>query len=293
MSAIPQPISGIQGYQWTMAAYHATASRSGLTAENALADQSLNILSNQFQIPSAFSNLAAVYAGGAAMKNVRLTGPSLRKYANYYVVPWDAAAVPASPTAFDYLGFYNPMPITSGDLLSAEVDNGGSAEYDNVLIFLSQRGVQPVKGQIFTVRATGATTLTAHAWTAGQVTFDTTLEEGMYAIVGMHAEAAHLIAARIIFIGVANSVRPGCLGYATGATVAPLCFRYGRLGVWGVFDAAVQPQIEYLSTTADTTEAVWLDLIKLSIGSQGMGAAYPNFPITSSAGVSPTPLSLY
>jgi hypothetical protein len=191
------------------------------------------------------------------------------------------------------MGFYSPLPITTGDLLEADVDNGNNSEYDTVLVWLERNARSPVKGQIFTVRGTASATLTAHAWTISPFVLDNSLEEGIYAIVGMEVETAHLIAYRLVFPGVANSVRPGGIGKTSVANLQDKIFRYGRLGVWGVFDAAVQPQVEYLSTTADSSETIWLDLVKLTIGAQSMQAAYPGMQITQAMGVSPAPVAMY
>ena len=291
--AIPSPGLGVDTWGWTQVAYHSTAARSGLTIVNALADQSYNIIGNRFQVNSQFSKFAAAYAGGAVARNALLTAPSLRKYAPVNIAPLDSAAVPSAPTPFEYLGFYNPLPITTGDQLEADFDNENTSEYDTVLVWFEKNARMPVKGEIFTVRGLGSTTLTAHAWTLLPFVLDNSLEEGIYAIVGMAVHTAHCIAARLVFPGVANSVRPGCIGQQADNAIMPKVFRYGRLGVWGLFDAAVQPQLEVLSTTADTAEIVWLDLVKLTIGSQAMAVAFPGMPITQAMGVSPAPGALY
>ena len=292
-SPIPSAIPGIDTWGWTMVAYHSTAARPGLTIVNALGDQSYNIINNRFQINSAFSNLAAAYAGGAVARNALLTCPSIRKTAPYNICPLDSSATPSSPIPYEYLGFCNPFPITTGDLLEADFDNQNTSEYDTVLAWLERNPRQPIKGQIDTVRATATVTALADVWTYGPFVFDNTLEEGIYAIVGMEAESAHLIAARLVFPGVANSVRPGCIGKTSAANLGHFIFRYGRLGVWGLFDAAVQPQVEYLVSSQDTSETLWLDIVKLTIGSQAMGAVYPGMPITQAMGVSPAPMALY
>jgi hypothetical protein len=253
----------------------------------------VNVINNDIQVTAFFSNLAAAYCLGATAVNARLVAPSLRKYANHTIFPIDYAATPSTATPFEYMGFYNPLPITTGDLLEADVDTHGSTEYDTIAAWLSQGKIAPCTGQVFTARATMTSTLTAHKWSiASPLVFETTLEEGIYAIVGMAYESATGILARLVFPGVANAVRPGCIAQTTVAKQLPLCFRYGRLGVWGLFDAAVLPQIEVLATSADTSEEVILDLIKLTIGSQAFAAASPGMAITQAMGVSPAPTSV-
>jgi hypothetical protein len=294
LGSMPGTVSGLPfGLPFTMAAYHASAARTGLTAVNALSDQSLNILNNQFQVPSGFSNLAAAYCMGASAIEGQLVAPSLRKYATHYIAPCDAAANPSANPPFEYLGFYNPLPITTGDLLQGLVDAAGATEYDTILIWLANQARQPVKGQFFTAKVSSSTTLTAHTWNIGSLSFDTTLEEGIYAIVGCHVHFNGGIAFRFVFPGVANAIRPGGMAATTAAAPMPLVFRNGRLGVWGVFDSAVIPQMEFLGTAATTSEKIHVDLCKLSIGSQGMQPSYPGQPVTVATGVSPSPINLY
>ena len=118
-----------------------------------------------------------------------------------------------------------------------------------------------------TVRATAAITATAlgNAWGAGALTFEQVLESGMYAVVGMKAFGATLIAGRLIFPN--QGPRPGCIGYATpltgvGAIENP-AFRNGNLGVWGTFSHTAPPQLEVIAAAADTAQEVYLDVVKV------------------------------
>jgi hypothetical protein len=230
---------------------------------------------------------------GANAANAQLVAPSLRKYATHYVFPVDAASNPASNPPLEYMGFYNPLPITTGDLLQGLVDNSNNSEYDLVAVWLCNSQRRPVTGQIFTAWAKSSTTITANAWTLGQLSMQTTLEEGTYAIVGMYVHFNGALLARLVFPGVANAIRPGVIASTSATKFMPLIFRYGRLGVWGTFDAAVLPQVEFLGTAATTSENVYLDLVKLTVGSQAMQPSYPGQPITTAMGVSPAPVPLY
>jgi hypothetical protein len=116
-------------------------------------------------------------------------------------------------------------------------------------------------GNIFTVRATGTTTLVANAWTNGTLTFSQQLPEGDYAVVGMYAQSAGLQAARLVRPGYAW--RPGCPGSDADGDVSPPRFRNGGLGTWLTFNHRNPPSVDYLSNVADTAETVNLDLIKI------------------------------
>lgn len=278
---------------FTLAAYYATLQANGLTQLNALGDQSLNVINNQFQITPSYSKLAAGYVCSANAIEGELVSPSLRKYANYYIAPCDAAANPSANPPFEYMGFYNPLKITTGDLLQMLVDNANNSQVTKGLVWLCNDPVQPVRGEIFPVYCTSTTTLTAGAWTLGTLTPQTTLEEGIYAIVGMHVHFNGAVAARLVFPGSMNAMRPGVIAASTAAAPMPLCFRHGRLGDWGHFEASVFPQMEFLGTAATTSEKIHLDLIKLSIGAQAGPPGYQGTTPTQSLGVSPAPVPLH
>jgi hypothetical protein len=251
---------------WTLLAYDATLSATPLTKLNAITDQSQTIINNGYLIPPAYPNLAAAYAVGAHVDLAQLQAPSLRKYATYYIAPVDAAANPTDNPPFEYMGFYNPLQMTIGDELDAYVSNGANQEHDEVLVWLSNGKINPVSGPMFTVYCTSTTTLTADAWTLGQLSPQTTLEEGVYAVVGMHAHFNGAIAARLVPPGNLSTTRPGCIAASDNDAPMPLIFRNGRLGEWFRFDAAIFPQIEFLGNAATTSERVHLDLVKLSTG---------------------------
>ena len=144
--------------------------------------------------------------------------------------------------------------------LVAETASGAEQEYG--LVWLTDGPAQPVTGEIFTVRSTNASTLTAAAWTNGALTFSQTLPKGRYRVVGMRAQSAGLVAARLVFIG--YPWRPGVVGTDSAGDAAPDIFRAGRLGSWGEFDHNTPPSVDFLSVSADTSQIVHLDLQKVS-----------------------------
>jgi hypothetical protein len=252
---------------WTLAAYDSNVTGTAAFVQiNALTDQSQTIINNGFLIPPAYPRLAAAYLVGAHADIGLLTAPSLRKYANYYISPADTAANPTDNPPFEYMGFYNPLPMTIGDRLEADVLNNTNTEHDEILVWLSDGKITPVFGPYFTVYCTSTTTLTADQWTLGSLTPQTSLEEGVYAVVGMHTHFNGAIAARLVPPGNLSTTRPGCIAASDSDAPMPLVFRNGRLGEWFRFDAAIFPQIEFLGNAATTSERVFLDLCKLSTG---------------------------
>ena len=153
--------------------------------------------------------------------------------------------------------------LERGEKLNVEVKNGGTA-HTYALIWLADGAITPVKGSIFTVKATGSTTLTANAWTPVPITFDQDLPAGRYAVVGFRAKSANIIGARLIFVG--GTWRPGVIGVRSYNVDYDNVFRYGNFGVFGEFEFDQPPQVEVLADTADTSEEFWFDLIQVRAG---------------------------
>jgi len=115
------------------------------------------------------------------------------------------------------------------------------------------------------VRCTGTTTLVANEWTSVKLTPDVALEAGDYALVGLNAISANAIAARAIITGV--TYRPGVPALAgTEREVlnhSPDYLREVQLYDMGRFTHITLPEIQFLSSAADTSQVVYLHLIKV------------------------------
>ena len=156
----------------------------------------------------------------------------------------------------------NPITLDEDEALNAFVaENLMGAEQEYVLVWLGDGPVQPVGGEIFTVRVTNTTTLVADAWTNGAITFDQTLPVGDYQIVGARFSSAGLIAFRFVFVGGNN--RPGGLGVDAAGDLNAKGQRHGGWGVWGDFRHNRPPTADFLSISADTSQTGELDLIKV------------------------------
>lgn len=246
---------------FTLVGYSESQDTAGaLTPVAALADTHITRSGDDIIIPE-LNKIVLIKALGATISRARLVSPSLRRVANFEVSPVDIAAEPTSGE-YAICDLRNtPIQLMTDEALNAEVVEGAvGAEQETVLVWLADGSPVPVAGEIFTVRATASQTLTAFAWTNGVLTFTEDLPVGNYQVVGMRAEAAGLIAARLNFVG--GIWRPGCLGCDDASDIQDYMFRYGRFGVWGEFSHNRPPTVDFLSVSADTTETVWFDLIK-------------------------------
>ena len=116
-------------------------------------------------------------------------------------------------------------------------------------------------GEIITVKATATETLVANKWTNAQLEFVDELGAGRYAVVGMRAKSDGLIAARLVFSEI--PWRPGVVGIDAFGDLDVPRFRMGKAGIFGEFEHTNPPTVDFLSISADTSETVWLDIIKI------------------------------
>jgi hypothetical protein len=232
-----------------------------LTNIAAIADPQLRVQGDDIIVPT-LSLLGATYFVGANITQAQLVSPSIRRYWPFDVSPVDRNAEPTVPTPFlDW--FDRPLALTAGEAMDALMaeDSAGASRVTAFAWFVDGPA-QPVSGDIFTIRASNASTLVAFAWTNGALTLSQALPVGTYDLVGMRAESAGLLAARAVFVG--GGWRPGVIGYDAAGDFDWPRFRRGAIGVWGTFDNLTPPSIDFLSVSADTSQTVWLDLIRRS-----------------------------
>lgn len=197
----------------------------------------------------------------------RITSPSLRAMFNPEYSLIQNGLVHANNTDLSLFPG-SPIPIMPAEAINVEVlQNPAAAVENRALVWISDGPITPVSGQFFTVRATGATAVTANVWTNITLTFSQTLPVGRYQVVGMRGEsdtvaATTLIAQRLVFPG--GIWRPG----------VPTCnlqasrdfnsggFRMGRFGVFGEFHTNAPPTLDVLAD-ADSDSVVFLDLLKV------------------------------
>lgn len=227
----------------------------------AVADQQLFTSGDDLRIPKAYPNLVGYAAvnGNTAPGVSQIQAPSLRRMVNIDVEPTVAALVFGSPPEIGLLRD-NPIPLDPGEAMNfTMIATGGVATEMYGLVWLSDGPIQPIKGNIYTVSATAAVALAANAWVSGNLTLGQTLPDGTYQVVGMRARGTNLVAARLIFSGLAT--RPGVPAVNAIGDLDDWRFRFGNMGVFGEFDSTVPPTVECLGVT-DSAQSFLLDLIK-------------------------------
>ena len=237
----------------------------GITA---LADDHLFISGDNIRVPD-LNQIVAVWGGLGSGGDglMSLEAPSIRDSNRHVVSPLnhlaDSDCEPSDPIAWQDLSS-SPLQLTTDELLTITADSDtGSAAFQWCFIEFGDGAPQPVSSpNMFTAHATGSTTVTARAWSSVDLTFRDSLLFGDHAVVGLRAQSATLIAARLIFRGRnATSYRPGVPGVDSGTSMLPDFFRRGNSGTWGVFNSTQPPLLEVLCGSADSSQVVELDLI--------------------------------
>jgi hypothetical protein len=240
--------------------YESTTAAVTLDAVTAATDPHLRTSGDDVWIPETLPMLAGYKVLGSLLTRARIESPTLRTLTPIDVSPLDLTTKP-SGKGLAVLQPSNPKAVGGGEALNVKVSASAACKVW-ALAWLCDGPLAPITGEIFTVRATSSTTLSAGAWTNGSLTFDQSLPKGRYAVVGMRAISTGLVAARLVFPGYAW--RPGCIGYDVESDTEDNEFRCGRMGNWGEFDHDVPPTVDFLSISADTSEVVYLDLIKVA-----------------------------
>jgi hypothetical protein len=243
----------------TSAFFSATASTVLNTQINAVQDDVLTIRNNNL-FPDRDYHLLAAYAGSDTIESGRLVTPTFRVISNPNIVPLNATDQPGSnPGIADYR--MNPLRIPGGQELEAQGSNNGGFDPIAMIISIRQTPSAPPIGQIYTIRATSTSTATAGLWTNMVLTFDDSLPPGRYAVVGGWCLSATGIAFRLRIPG--QLMRPGAIMATALGDVMPKFQTKGGLGTWGEFNNDTLPELEILTTDADTASTLFLDVIQV------------------------------
>ena len=241
--------------------YESQDSSAALVLAAALADPHLRVSGDDITLPEWAPNLLAATAFGAGITLAQLRSPGLREFAQMDLAPLALAAEPITLQRIQDW-FDAPIHVGARQILQAAVaESTSGAEVDPVLVWIGDKIDPAPAGPMRTVRCTNGSTLGAGAWTNGALTFTQSLPAGKYAVVGMMAWSAGLLAARLVPPGAYH--RPGCLGGDLLGDIAPDRFRYGRAGKWCQFDTDAPPTVDFLSVSADTAQEVYLDVVQL------------------------------
>ena len=230
----------------------------------AVADTQIFTSGDDMRVPQGLAFLAAAYSIGSGQSRARIVAPSLRAFANYEIAPKVATeAVNDSDSDRLISMALNPLPLAVGESINYQTDGGAGAGIglQTGVVLLSEGPLQPITGQIRTVRATASIAGTELVWVSGAVAFSEDLPAGLYNVVGARCEADNPGAFRLIFV--AGGPRPGALSAFGDEGTEVVGSRFGKWGVWGQFDTNQPPTLEVLSAAgAGSAQVLYLDLMR-------------------------------
>ena len=211
--------------------------------------------------------LVAGYSNGYSPQTSKLVSPSLRAMAEVYISP---QYIPGAPQAFDRMvdhRFHCPIPLVTGEALNfyQEVNGYNASRVELLGVWLADAPIVPVVGEIYTVQINSyeATDFVKGVWKNHELTITPDLPMGRYAIVGAQMYGADYGLFRFVFRGVAE--RPGAVVFQDERLAIDEIFREGRIGVWGEFDSSLQPSMDVLFVSTNSSTQLWgyMDIMKV------------------------------
>ena len=256
---------------FTTVAYYQSVDPGALDVKiPAVADPTVRVQANDLYVPTLnrLMGAAAMVSTTGGLGIARLAAPSLLRVSRYVIAGINGAAaainLPLDPQNVELHESGYPVLATNEALDAIVNSDPAAAQIHSVVVWLAdslQAKIQPP--EIFTIRATGATACVAGTWTnISPLTFDDQLPVGRYSIVGMRAQSANLLAARLVIPGYAW--RPGVLGCNTAAHREDERFRRGYIGEFAQFDEVTLFTVDCLAGAADAAEIFEFDVVKLS-----------------------------
>lgn len=250
---------------FTVVAFSESQDNAGAFANvGAVTDNHIKAVGDSIYV-NEFNRLVGVMAcmGATVPGEVRVVSPSIRRMSPHYISPVINAIYPTGDTGIDMFRD-SPVILDIDEQLEVENDaNPAAAEQHSVVMWLANQEIQPVKGNIKTVKASCTTALVAGTWTFTDLTFSDDLPVGNYDVVGMRIVCDEGVAARLVPKGAIN--RPGVPCFASGLLQDyNNTFRKGNMGVFCSFPHNNVPGIEILGSAAEASDTyiVYLDLIK-------------------------------
>ena len=228
---------------------------------DAIQDQVLSIRNNDYT-PGINMNLIALAGLGANLTRVRLNSPRVQALQPPYFLPLITAAQPPEDAKAVNLT-QRPFLVQNSEGIDWQVTGDqGVAQQQYVFNWLTTNMQQARVGEIFTLRGTATTTNVANIWNDIDIQWDFNLPQGQYEVIGGVYYGATAIAFRCLFDG--QVFRPGGLGGANEGELPWAAQLNGGLGAWGVFDTVTLPNIQCLSSGADTAQTIYLQVIRVA-----------------------------
>jgi hypothetical protein len=229
----------------------------------AVTDQILPQDGSSNYLPQA--NLSVIMAAlmSATMDRGQIVSPPYRQIALPYIYPVIEALNPPNIPAILDLS-QNPLRVSAQNPfgVTATSDLAMGNERATAVINLRDNYIPAPVGDVYTLRATGTTTLVANAWTSVPLTFDQPIIQGRYSVLGGDVISLHGCAWRLTMDG--YFFRPGGLCATALGNRSPAVQYWGNWGEWGQFQNTSLPRLEVFATAADTAQTLFLQVVKIA-----------------------------
>lgn len=227
----------------------------------ALADSALTISNGHF-LPQRPVSLCFWGGCSATMTKARLSTPTLAAITTPFLRDINVGTNMGVPMRMCDLSQDQLALPAMEEIAWLHTATAAVAEIKRGLLGLMIQAAPQPAGNVYTLRAIATGTLVVETWTnVGPLTFTNQLPNGLYSIVGASFFSAGAIAGRIILEN--WPWRPGAFAIQALGNMTDRLFRMGNLGDWGHFHNTALPIIEMLSTSADVSEEITLDLVKI------------------------------
>lgn len=244
-----------------LAAYSASIATGVETDLAAVQDGILTIQNNHFLPPQ---DMPIWFAAAMAtnLQRARFSSGSLRIPTTPYIRPITQALIPNDPDRF---ANYQSNPLLAKGQEELQVlafQNAAGAQRVTVPVAFGVT-FQPMPiGNVFSMRGTSTTAAVANAWTQCAVTWQDTIAQGTYAIVGLEHQSANAQGARLVILN--QYWRPGVLSTPGIGDRGDEYFRRGGMGEWGRFVSNYLPIPEVLCNAADAAHEFYLYFIRVA-----------------------------
>ena len=238
--------------------------------------------SNGVQVSAMLSKLHSLFGVGAHLENISPQAASMLPLPYPNLASNNVGTAINTPAAvWDFCEAPKPLrPTETFNIYASQISAG--AETETVFVQFTDGIITPApplatapalngNGMFTVAHATATTTLTANAFTQVTPVLDLPLPAGLYALVGARVMSAGALAFRMAPIN-EPLWRPGGtavqaatdLDYPNQRYVNNLTGKISKWGQWFTFYQNTVPNVQIFSTSADTKEDMWFDLIKIS-----------------------------
>lgn len=217
---------------------------------------------NSHFLPQTDVRLMWAAVMSATLSRARFATPKTRQVTNPWIRPIIAAATPTSnpPMAWWLDSMFIFRALEEIQLLATSAVAMGTERFTALAAIATD--FQPIpQGDIYPLRFTSTTAATANAWSQLTVTWQDTLPQGTYAIVGLEVFSANAQAARLILQG--QQYRPGSVSVTALANRQNFIFVERKVGVYGTFKQTAMPIVEVLANAADASHEGYLQIVRI------------------------------